>query len=104
MKDAEGVTSTFTKVWRWRAAPREEIILARYESKSGDGTSSVQPLVIRLCDKAVQLIGKLRGPVDAMDDPAVKDDAPGTAVIHVKAGERAGLVKLTYQFAQVVIE
>ena len=104
MKDAEGVTSTFTKVWRWRAAPKDEIILVRYESKPADGAPFVQPLVIRFCDKTVQLIGKLRGPVDTMEDPVVKDDAPGTAVIRVKAGESSGDVKLTYQFAQVALD
>jgi hypothetical protein len=103
-KDAEGVTSTFAKVWRWRPAPKEEILIARYESKTADGPAFVQPFAIRLCDKNVQLIGRLRGPVETMETPTVKDDAPGTAVIHVEAGGSSGDVKFGYQFAQVATD
>jgi formylglycine-generating enzyme len=103
-KDAEGVTSRFAKVWRWHPAPKEEIVLARYESKTNDGATFVQPLVIRLCDKTVQLLGRLKGPVEKVDDPAVKDDAPGAAILHVESGGSSGDVKLTYQFAQVAID
>lgn len=103
-KDPEGVTSRFAKVWRWHPAPKEEIVLARYESKAADGAAFVQPMVIRLCDKTVQLLGRLKGPVEKMEDPVVKDGAPGTAVVRVEGGGTSGEVKLTYQFAQVAID
>lgn len=99
-----GTTSSFTRVWRWHAAPKDELFVARYESKSADGATVVQPLVVRLCDRAVQLIGRLRAPVESMEDPEVKDDAPGTMVLKIKDGASSGEVKLTYQFAQVATD
>jgi hypothetical protein len=104
MKDPEGVTSIFAKAWRWHPAPKEEIVLVRYESSKGEGATVVQPLVVRLCAKTVQLIGKLKGPVEKMDDPVVKDDAPGTALIHLEGEGSSGDAKLTYQFAQVALD
>jgi hypothetical protein len=98
------VTSTFARVWRWHPAPKEEILLVRYESKTADGAAFVQPLLVRLCDKSVQLIGRLKGAVEKMEAPAAKEDAPGTALIHVEAAGSSGDVKLTYQFAQVSID
>lgn len=103
-KDAEGVTASFTKVWRWHPAAKEEIVLARYELEASDGAPSVQLFVIRLCDKAVQLLGRLRAPVERMAPPAVKDDAPGLAAVHVEGAGSAGDVKLTYQFGQVALD
>ena len=104
LRAPEGTTSSFTRVWRWHAAPREEVILARYESKSADGATVVQPLVVRLCDRSVQLIGRLRAPVEAMEDPEVSDEAPGKLILKVKDGANSGEVKLTYQYAQVATE
>jgi hypothetical protein len=104
LRAPEGTTSAFTKVWRWHAAPKEEVLLARYESKSAGGATVVQPLVVRLCDRSVQLIGRLRAPVEAMEDPEVKDEAPGILTLKVKDGASSGEVKLTYQFAQVATE
>jgi len=106
-KDPPGVTSTFARVWRWHPAPKEEILLARYESRTADGAAFVQPLLVRLCDKSVQLIGRLKGPVEKMDDPRVSPDAPGIAFIHLEGAGSEGNVgdaKLTYQFAQVALD
>jgi sulfatase modifying factor 1 len=103
-KDSEGVTSTFGAVWRWHPAPKEEILVVRLDSKTEGGAAFVQPLLVRLCDKSVQLIGRLKGPVEKMDDPRATEDAPGTAVIHVDGFGSSGDVKLAYQFAQVAID
>jgi hypothetical protein len=103
-KDAPGVTSTFAKVWRWHPAPKEEIVLLRYESKTGEGAAFVQPIVVRLCEKSAQLLNRLENPVETMDDPVVGEGTPGTAVVHVAGGGNAGDVKLTYQFAQVAVD
>jgi formylglycine-generating enzyme required for sulfatase activity len=103
-KDPEGATSTFAKVWRWHPAPKEEILLVRYESKTPDGAALVQPLVVRLCDKTVQLIGRLKGPVEKMGEPVAKEDTPGVVTLHVEGAGGGGDVKLTYQFAQVAID
>jgi hypothetical protein len=81
-----------------------EMILARYESKSAEGSTVVQPLVVRLCDRAIQLIAHLRAPVAEMEDPEVKEGAPGILTLKVKDGASSGEVKLTYQFAQVATE
>ncbi len=102
-KDPEGTTSTFTRIWRWHPAPKDEFILVRYESKASDGTRTVQPLVVRLCKDSVQLIGRLRGAVETMDNPVVKEDTPGTAVIKVGGGGSSDDVKLTYQYGQLTI-
>lgn len=104
LRAPEGTTSSFTKVWRWHAAPKDEVILARYESKSADGTTVVQPVVVRLCDRAIQLIAHLRAPVAEMEDPEVKDGAPGILTLEVKDGASSGDVKLTYQYAQVATD
>ncbi|WP_437512163.1 formylglycine-generating enzyme family protein [Sorangium sp. So ce1099] len=104
LKDAAGVTSAFAKVWRWHPTPNEELIVASYESKKEGGAALVQPLVIRLCDKTVQLIGRLAGPVAEMEEPSVADDAPGTVSFTVKTGEDAGEARFVYQFAQVVAQ
>ncbi|WP_437627999.1 formylglycine-generating enzyme family protein [Sorangium sp. So ce1151] len=104
LKDAAGVTSAFAKVWRWHPTPNEELIVASYESKKEGGAGVVQPLVIRLCDKTVQLIGRLAGPVAEMEEPSVADDAPGTVSFTVKTGEDAGEARFVYQFAQVVTQ
>jgi formylglycine-generating enzyme required for sulfatase activity len=102
LKDADGVTSTFAKVWRWRPAANEELLLARYESRREGGAAFVQPFVIRLCDRTVQLIGRLRGPVDSMEAPVVREDAPGIVTLAVQSGDSTGEVRLVYQFAQVL--
>ncbi|WP_437837913.1 formylglycine-generating enzyme family protein [Sorangium sp. So ce1153] len=104
LKDAAGVTSAFAKVWRWHPTPNEELIVASYESKKEGGADFVQPLVIRLCDKTAQLIGRLAGPVADMQEPSVADDAPGTVSFTVKTGEDAGEARFVYQFAQVVTQ
>jgi hypothetical protein len=103
-KDAEGVTSHFAKVWRWHPAPKEEVLLVEYDSGTADGAAFVQPFVVRLCEKSVQLLGRLRGPVEKMDAPVVKEDAPGSAVVHVESSGNSGYVRFTYQFAQVAID
>src|SRR6202042_3209398 len=73
-KDPDGVTSTFAGVWRWHPAPREEILIVRLESKGADGAAFVQPLLVRLCEKSVQLIGRLKGPVEKMDEPKATEE------------------------------
>jgi hypothetical protein len=103
-KNPAGTKGEFSRVWRWHPAPKEEIVLASYVTKSAEGPEGIQPFAIRLCDKAVQLIGRLRGPVEKMEDPVVKDDAPGVVTIHVEGGGSSGDVKLTYQFAQVALD
>src|SRR5262249_30047845 len=75
-----------------------------YESKTADGAAFVQPLLVRLCDKAVQLIGRLKGPVEKMGEPAAKEDAPGVATLHVEGAGGGADVKLAYQFAQGSID
>ncbi|EYF02730.1 putative serine/threonine protein kinase [Chondromyces apiculatus DSM 436] len=95
---------TFSKVWRWRPAFNEELIVARFESKGEEGGAVVQPVVIRLCDNAVSVLGRMAGPVGEMGEPVVKSDAPGAASFPLKSGSDAGDVKFVYQFAQVATQ
>ncbi len=94
----------FTRAFRWHPAPREELVVARRERRDDAGKKAVMLYVIRLCERAVYVVAKLRGPVDRMTDPADRKGQPQLLTASVGTGEQRGEVRLLYQYGEVAVE
>jgi hypothetical protein len=104
-KDLAAVAGKFTSAWRWHPAPKEDFVIARYEFQPEGSSPLYQPVLVHLCEKSEQLLGRpLDFPVEELSAPMVQSSAPNLASVQVVAWGRSGQARLSYLFGEVVVD
>jgi formylglycine-generating enzyme len=100
-KDPAGAQGNVRSVWRWRPVTNEELFAVFYETTSAEGTKSVQPMVVQLCEKTAQLLGRIKAPIDELSEPN-PDLNQGKLELHGKRAEDSGKIAFEYKFGAIV--